>query len=252
MGTQEFRGLLAKGGEVHGAALSRIDWDSAQCADAALSDCVVEDAVLSGTVLSGARLVRCRFARCRFAHVDLRGAYIEECSFTDRGASVGSTFAFSELRESRFKGCDLSFCKFERSQLFAIEMNQCNLLGAKFVGADFSHSYGRKMVAVRATLRDCNLELAQLAGISLPGCELARSSFREADLSNADLTGADLRGCDLREAELESAKLEKADLRGAEFAGLNLLTLGSIKGMKINPDQQWVLLAGLGVDISTD
>lgn len=40
--------------------------------------------------------------------------------------------------------------------------------------------------------------------------------------------------------------------RGAEIAGLNLMTLGSMKGLKVSQHQQWVLLAGLGVEVDAD
>jgi uncharacterized protein YjbI with pentapeptide repeats len=68
----------------------------------------------------------------------------------------------SELRQARFGRCDLSFATFERSDMFAIEMDQCNLRGTRFEKADFSHAYSRKMVRTRAAFRNCNLEPADL------------------------------------------------------------------------------------------
>jgi fluoroquinolone resistance protein len=93
------------------------------------------------------------------------------------------------------------------------------------------------------------MELASLAGLRLPSCDLSGSRLREANLEGADLTGADLRDCDLFQAELDGARLDRADLTGAEISGLNLLRLASFSGMKINANQQYALLAALGVDV---
>jgi fluoroquinolone resistance protein len=137
-------------------------------------------------------------------------------------------------------------------ELFAIEMDRCNLLGARFEHVDFSHSYGRTVTPTKATLHRCNFDIAQMAGIRLAGCDLSGSSFREADLADADLTGANLRDCDFEKSELLRAKLAEADLRHARIAGLNVLSLGTIKGLKVSQDQQWLLLAGIGIEVHPD
>ncbi len=228
----DFREAIANGRPVEDADLSNLDWKDAPCA--------------------GASFLRCRFVGCRFAHADFRGATFEDCVFTDKAAATGCTFAFSELHEARLIRCDLSFCHFDRCRLFAIEMDRCNLLGANFSNADFGHAYGRKMTSIKATFRRCNFEIASLAGVRLPECDLASSIFREADLTDADLSGAILRDCDLEKCELLRAKLAGADIRGAKIAGLNLLSLGSMEGMKISQNQQWLLLAGLGLEVHPD
>ena len=249
MKSDAFQDLLASGKPVEGANLSSVDWTDADCGGACFIDCVIEDAQLKNTIFTDAHLTRCRFIRCRSAHANFRGATLEDCIFTDKAASVGSVFAFSELREARLLRCDLSFCVFERSKLFSIEMEKCNLLGARFNHADFSHSFARKTTTTKASMRRCNFELASLVGIRLPGCDLTESIFREADLTDADLSEADLRRCDIDKCELVRAKLDGADLRGAKIAGLNLLSLASMKGLKVSQDQQWTLLAELGIEV---
>ena len=131
-------------------------------------------------------------------------------------------------------------------------MERCNLLGARFNHADFSHSMGRKLAPIKASMRRCNFELAQMSGIRLPECDLSGSIFREADLTDADLTGANFRDCDLEKCELLRAKLADADIRGAKIAGLNLLALGTMQGLRVSQDQQWLLLAGLGIEVHAD
>ena len=58
--------------------------------------------------------------------------------------------------------------------------------------------------------------------------------------------------CDLEKCELLRAKLAEADLRHARIPGLNVLILGTINGLKVSQDQQWLLLAGLGIEVHPD
>jgi fluoroquinolone resistance protein len=232
MTIDQLHAAIAKGLPIEDADLSSLEWKDLSCA--------------------GATFLRCRFIGCRFAHVDFRGAIFQDCIFTDKAASKGAVFAFSELREVRLLRCDLSFCRFDRCKLFAIELDRCNLLGAHFSAVDFSHSFGRKMTQTKAAIRRCNLDVTNLAGIRLSQCDLSGSSFREADLTDADLTGANLQECDLAECDLNRAQLADADIRRAKIGGLNILRLGSVKGLKVSADQQWLLLAGLGIEVHPD
>src|ERR1700733_12263640 len=112
MTTEELHAAIANGDPVDGEDLSNVDWTDAQCAEA--------------------KFIRCRFIKCRFAHADFRGASFENCIFTDKAASTGSTFAFTELREARLIRCDLSFCHFDRSKLFDVQIARCSLIRARF------------------------------------------------------------------------------------------------------------------------
>ena len=210
------------------------------------------DAQLSSVILQNARFVRCRFVRCRFAHADLREAVFDHCDFADPDSHSGPQFAFSRLDEARFVACDLSFADVDRTSLYGVVFEACNLRGARFHKADFSRSFGGKVVRTAAGFIGCNLELADLADASLSGCDLSRSSLREADLTGADLEGCDLTGCDLFQALTAGTKLAGADLREGELSGLDLSALGSVSGLKITAAQQYVLLSAMGVDVHPD
>ena len=173
---------LKAGGRFTGLDLSEVDWTDRDLLDLELTDCTITDAQFSGAMLQGARFKACRFVRCRFAHADLREAKFEDCIFTDDQGHVGAQFAFCRMDEGRFRRCDLSFARFERSTLYGIEMEACNLRGAAFVRADFSRAFGRKVVKCSAALKGCNLELADLTQVRLADCDLNRSNFREAVL----------------------------------------------------------------------
>ena len=193
--------------------------------------------------------MNCRFVRCRFASVDLRNASFEGCSFADDQGHKGVQFAFSRLDMARFARCDLSFAALDRSDLYGIEMETCNLRGAVFTKVDFARAFGRKLIKYAGAIKGCNLELADLTEVRMPDCDLNSSSFREAVLIDADLQGADLRGCDFIQALTAGAKLARADLRGAELGGLNLMELASVSGMMVSMDQQYQLLTAMGVDV---
>jgi fluoroquinolone resistance protein len=232
MTVEQLHAAIAQRAPIEDADLSHLQWNDLSCA--------------------GATFIRCRFIGCRLAHVDFRGATFEDCIFTDKSALRGSTFAFSKLREARLLRCDLSFCLIDRCKLFAIEMDRCNLLGARFNLVDFSQSFSRKLIQTRAAFHRCNLDVTNLAAIRLPQCDLSASSMREADLTGADLTGANLQECDLQECDLTSANLADADIRRAKIAGLNILSLASVKGLKVSAEQQWLLLAGMGIEVHPD
>jgi hypothetical protein len=74
----------------------------------------------------------------------LPGTHFEGCGFT--GDAKGCSFAFSDLQRAVFGACDLSLAVFDRTELFAIEMRECNLTGAKFTKVDFSRALRRSDV----------------------------------------------------------------------------------------------------------
>lgn len=240
---------LKPGARLAEADLSGIDFTDADLTDAAFERCTFVDVHMQGAVLQGAKFVGCRLARTRFAHADLREAVFEDCSFADDNGHVGAQFAFGRLDEARLRRCDLSFARFERLSAYGLEMDDCNLRGARFTQADFGRSFGRRVIQWSGAMRNCNLELAELDGLRLPRGVFAGSSLREAALTGADLEDADLRGCDLFQALLTGARLNRADLRGAEVSGLNLIALDGFDGVKIDADQQYRLLSALGVDV---
>jgi hypothetical protein len=81
MTIDQLHAAIDKGSLIEDADLSSLEWKDRSCA--------------------GATFLRCRFIGCRFAHVDFRGASFTACIFTDKVASRGAVFAFSELREAR-------------------------------------------------------------------------------------------------------------------------------------------------------
>jgi fluoroquinolone resistance protein len=61
--------------------------------------------------------------------------------------------------------------------MFAVEMHECNLTGARFNKVDFSRALSRKQIETRASFHNCKMDLADLAETKLPGCSLAAAGF---------------------------------------------------------------------------
>ncbi len=92
-------------------------------------------------------------------------------------------------------------------------------------------------------LKKADLVAAQLAGANLRGALLRMANLRRAnleganlagaDLSHANLPGANLRGADLTGASLKGANLIKADLTGARIEGADFTDalLESVRGL---------------------
>ena len=243
---------LEAGMVVRDTDLSQLDFTDADLSAACFEECMLIDAKLTGTCFDSARFVRCRFIRLRMANCDLRDAVLTDCSFADDQGYSGAQFAFTRLEQTRFSGCDLSFASFDRSNLFGLDMERCNLRGAAFAKVDFGRTFGSKLTKWAGKLRSCNLELTDMIDIRMPDCDLSGSKLREAVLEGADLEGADLRGCDLVQALTAGARLARADMRGADLAGLDLTKLGSREGMMVSADQQFQLLQAMGLDVCPD
>ena len=217
-------------------------------------DTVVDQAFIDedwgGLDLAGVRFENCHLLRCAFAHADLREASFKNCGFADADGQQGVNFAFARLDEAAFENCNLAHARFEGADIYAARFKDCRLLGARFSRARFFRAFGRSVVRASVTFNDCNLDLADLAGVNLATCDLSDCRFQEADLSGADLEGANLTGGDLFHAILDGAKLAGADLRRAEISGLDLRRLGSSRDMKITVDQQFALLDAMGIDVN--
>lgn len=241
---------LGPGAFLRDTDLSDHDLNDLDLSGSRIDDCTLTDAILSGTSFEGARFLRCRFIRCRFVHADFRDAAIEACDFTDDAGHQGPEFSFCRLDQAKVVRSDLSFARLDRCEAFGLEMETCNLLGAKFSRVDFSRAFGRKVVKAAGALRGCNLDLADLTELRAPECDFSASRFRESVLIDADLDGADLRGCDLFQALMAGARLRGADIRGAQISGLNLNELAGFEGLKVSADQQHLLLSALGVDVA--
>ena len=134
-------------------------WPELDCEGASFADCVFERVQFSDPMLVDASFANCRFVSCRFSHAELQGARFEGCDFTGEDRK-GCSFAFGSLQRAAFATCNLSLSVFDRTELFGIEMRDCNLTGARFTKVDFSRALSRKQIETRARFQDCKMDLA--------------------------------------------------------------------------------------------
>ena len=224
---------IKAGDIIRGQDLDGQDWTVADLPGVTLESCTLTDAVLSNVVLEEASFRRCRFVRCRFSHTDLRETVFEDCQFNDPDGQKGAIFSFCRMEQTKMIRCDLRRARFEGTELYAAAIEDCNLMGVRFHRTGFAKSFGRNIVRTNGSFAGSNLELAEMAGMRLPGIDLRRCRLRETDLTGADLEGADLTGADLFQAILTDARLAKADLRDAELSGLDPRILATSEDLKI-------------------
>ena len=105
---------------------------------------------------------------------------------------------------------------------------------------------------VKWMARDCpgcnlagsNLRKAELVGAKLQGANLAGSDFGMANLRRADLQGANLEDADLSHANLPGADLRDAVLINADFRGANLIRADLTGARTEGADFKGALLEG--------
>ncbi|KAL6067195.1 Pentapeptide repeat-containing protein [Balamuthia mandrillaris] len=101
--------------------------------------------------------------------------------------------------------------------------NKQTLRGVRFCALDLSRLCFNERAMPEADFRCCNLhrthfQRAELSEALLQGANLSLANLRKANLKNANLEGADLRGANLQGANLTGACLHGADLRGADVS----------------------------------
>ncbi len=89
-------------------------------------------------------------------------------------------------------------------------------------GCNLAGTNLKKADLVGARLQGANLAGADLSMANLRRADLQGANLAGANLSYANLPGADLRNCNLQSANLQGANLIQADLTGADLQGANL------------------------------
>ena len=109
----------------------------------------------------------------------------------------------------------------ESKNLRSRDLSGKNLVGAYFLGADFSY----------AVMRGVNMYCADLRSASFIGAAISEAVLEKAFVNDAIFRGADLRGTTFLNADCRGADFQVADLRGASFVGADL------RGTRFSPRQ---------------
>lgn len=161
---------------------------------------------------------------------------------------AGAFFAKSEMQDCDLTGGNFSGADFRSAILTLANLTGADLSVGNFEGADFTYAIltgaigtGADFVnanfynarLVNVQLNRANLRKADLRGAVLDGAELNQVDFSGAYMGGTKLASASLVGAKLNEAFLDDAELHDADLRGAVFAGA-ILSGADFSGAKLD------------------
>jgi uncharacterized protein YjbI with pentapeptide repeats len=161
------------------------------------------------------------------------GAQLRNASLRYAEASH-AFFAKSEMQDCDLTGGNFSGADFRSAILTSANLTNADLSTGNFEGADFRYAIltgaigtGAEFVnanfynarLVNARFNRANLRKADLRGAVMNGAELNQADFSGAYMGGAKLGSASLSGARLNQAFLDNAELHDADLRGAVFAG---------------------------------
>jgi hypothetical protein len=144
------------------------------------------------------------------------------------------------LRSATLRGADLDGCRLDRASLEGAIYDQETRWPANFD----THERGLLLIGPAASLKDADLEHADLSSASLQKADLRGANLSRAYCQSTDLSGADLRGADIRGANFENATFTGANLAGLAFDGVSLvganletadLTGANLIGAKYHP-----------------
>jgi uncharacterized protein YjbI with pentapeptide repeats len=131
------------------------------------------------------------------------------------------------LRSARLRGAMLRFATLSAAHLGAADMSECDLVHARFDGADLQSTNLSGAQLDHADFATANLANANLCGASLTFAALTDADLEGANMSNANLahvrlTRANLRYANLNDALLDHVDFADADLANADLRGANL------------------------------
>lgn len=129
-------------------------------------------------------------------HVSLRKANLSFCQ-----TNHPITFAQMDLSGADFTGADLS----------GVQFQDCNLAGAKFENT--------KMFPEHTSIPCGNVESSLMTNCNLKGAKLIGADCRARIITNCNLTDAEINACYMTQTLFVNCKLDKAKIASTNFTG---------------------------------
>lgn len=244
--------LLSRVEVVEGVDLSALKFEALESGEEyVFQNCALKDARIKGDGLRGSHWIDCQFENCEFGGVDLREAVFENCQFFDAKTATGALFRFCDMKEARFKSCDLSMSNLTGCTAFEAEFSKCKMPGFTLEKTDFSREFGNLMRNA-VCFGHCNMIDANLCEADLSTCVIKHCDLSDADLSFANLRSAEITECNLYAVDFKQSDLSGCDLRGSALDGFVLAAVKDYQGLQISASQQHLLLNSIGIDVSPD
>ncbi len=177
--------------------------------------------------LDGIRWENAQVRRGDFRGVSFRTALADGSIFT------GSDFRLADLRWSSFDESRMDHCDLSQSVLFRTSVNDACLDSADFRGANMFGVKGHRSSFINADfsnalmkeseLMDSNFSHSKAIKVKFIITVFSGSRFDSADYSYSDFTGAGLETCSFVHARLHEVSFKGAHLQEADFSGADLL-----------------------------
>ena len=153
-----------------------------ELSDLVFKRCRFEQVSFTGRALQDSEFEQCVFNHCNFASVQFRQVKFRKCEFYDKSTEQGCNFTFAGLQDCEFDHCDLTLCDFSRSQIYLSTLHECQLTGANFQGAGATKIIGNNVELSEATITDCNLAYANLAGSNMMEVDFDAGHINASDI----------------------------------------------------------------------
>lgn len=212
--------------------------------DRRFAGCVFQDCDFEGS-----RFVGCSFVDCRFGGCKLRGVRFVGCKFGSDDERPAQ-WRFCDLSQAHFEDCNLSLNQIVGCTAVETTFDKCSCLGLKF-DAEVQRRVGRRKVAGGVRFEGCRLQFAAFTPADYSDSLFESCDLRDVEFARGNFSRASFRGSTLHNADFHSATLDEATLVGATFDRIRLATLFSYQGLTVSPDQQSIILAALGIRVSS-
>jgi uncharacterized protein YjbI with pentapeptide repeats len=176
-----------------------------------------------------------------------------DCVVASADLEVAAEVADAELRESVWRGVDLSGRRLTGFRARDVRFEQCDLSGAMLDGAALTRVVfeGCRMtgaVLSAATLQDVRISgsKADLINLRMAAARFLladHTSLRDADFYGSTITQSALLDCDLGASDFDHCRMDEVDLHGSALNDVRAVL--SLRGACIAPDQILSLAAAL-------
>ncbi|MCE0535639.1 pentapeptide repeat-containing protein [Kineosporia rhizophila] len=154
----------------------------------------------------GARIDGLAFAGLQTDAVDLSGAVVMECSFTDVGVDE------ADLRSTRLRDTVISQARLPSLRAGRGDWRDVRVEGSRIGSAEmYENSWGSVHFV------DCKITYLNLRGATLRDVAFTRCTIEELDLADAKARSVAFLQTSVPTLDVQRAELEEVDLRGAEL-----------------------------------
>ena len=207
---EDFEARAARGGSFDGETIEGIDLSGFEGENLDFSASKWTNVRAAGAKLRGAL-----FARATLTFVDLRDADLAGSIWNGADASSPAGAPRNDLSGAKLDDALLANARFDRAALTGARLDDVVATGASFADAQ-----AERATFQRALMSGCSFDGATMAGAVFDGAVLAEAKMERAVLTGASFYEVDLTETDLAGATMAGARLCRTTLPNADFRSL--------------------------------